>query len=531
MPRAQPKAAPNAKVAWWLHHAWILPVLLVAAWLRFAHLGGRFLYGDEAEYAIVARYLSRDWLYLAYPAIEGMGAQPFVSQPPLILYMMAVSMKIFGATDFAAMFPSLVLGIGTVAVAYAIGHRLGGRFMGLSAAAILAVLPFHIEMSRRAMLDSGYAFFLALTAYFMIAWWEDRKLRQAIGVGGAAAGAALAKLPGALAGPVVLLFFLFALGVALLTRQRVKETLAHGAAGAAPIALGALLYLGLLNHLSATQNLWLKLQWQLGRVDSGASQIAEVSAKPRETTWYFTDPSFSFQHLLGPVVFGVAIVGLLVALLLFARRPHREGKHLVVPLFVIVLLSFFMYSERKEGFYLLPFAPFAAISVAYAAEGLRRMLAWAGIRFSRVASRAAPLAVALALVVVAVPAYASVAKSYDRYVLDGSEEQYFGSGTREAAYWIRDHDPEAAQYGTLLGRFTLHWYNEQPAFHWYVAHDLIESKIQKGELKYIVYDDYLGLQFDRQYMQQIIDKYNGQMVASFGEGWGEDGVKVFELHP
>src|SRR5687768_12944381 len=117
-----------------LRHVWLLPILIAALWLRLASISVEHLYGDEAEYAIVARYLSREWDFLAYPDIAGMGAVPFVSQPPLILYLMALSMKLFGATDFAAILPSALFGAATAGVVYAIGHRLGGRLMALGGA-------------------------------------------------------------------------------------------------------------------------------------------------------------------------------------------------------------------------------------------------------------------------------------------------------------------------------------------------------------------------------------------------------------
>ena len=521
-----------------LAHVWLLPLLLGALWLRLSGIGQEHLYGDEAEYAIVARYLSRDPTFLAYPDITGLGAVPFVSQPPLILYLMAISMKIFGATDFAAIFPSVLFGVATVAATYAIGYRLGGganaggRLMGLGAAAIVAVLPWHIEMSRRAMLDAGYVFFLVLTAYFCVAWLQDRSRIAALGVGIAVACAALSKLPGVLAGPVVLLVFLlgFAIAVARKDKKMVKETLIQGGIGAAPVAVGALLYLGLLAYLQAITDLWIKLSWQFGRVNTEFAQVNEQTAFQRDAMWYFTDPQMSLQsNLMGPV-FALALVGIVVVLLRLAL-PSRRPEHVVAPLFAAVLLGFFLYSDRKEGFYLLPLAPFAALFVAYAGDGLRRMLSWAGLRFTP--SSARPVvgitALALAILLVAAPAYGAASESVDDFVRGGDQEKYFGYGTKEAAEFIRERDPEAGQYGTLLGRFSLHWYNEQDSYHWYLDHTFLESRIKSGELKYIVYEDYLGLAFDREYMRQLIDQYNGEAVKTFRKEWGE--VTVFELHP
>lgn len=515
-----------------LAHVWLLPILLAALWLRTASLGQEHLYGDEAEYAIVARYLSRDLAYLAYPDITGMGATPFVSQPPLVLYVMAFFMKIFGATDVVAILPSVLFGVATVAALYALGHRLGGAFMGLGAAAILAGLPFHVEMSRRAMLDAGYVFFLVLTAYFSVAWLQDRRWQQALGVGIAVACAALSKLPGALAGPVALLVFALGLGIAFARRDKalVKRTAVHGAIGAAPVAAGALFYLALLNHIQAIPNLMMKLEWQLGRVDTDRAQVQEMTAVYRPPSWYFTDPNMGLANELMPLVFALAMVGALAVLVRFGFRATRGPEHAVVPIMVGVLLAFFMWSDRKEGFYMLPMAPFAALLVAYTGDSLRRMLAWAGLRFTPRAARGVSLAaLAVGIVVVATPAYGAASETIDDFVYGNDQEKYFGYGTRDAALFIHERDPDAAVYGTLLGRFSIHWYNEHDTYHWYVDHTYLESQIRSGELRYIVYEDYLGLAFDREYMRELISKYNGDAIETYRAGWGE--VTVFELHP
>jgi uncharacterized membrane protein len=358
-----------------------------------------------------------------------------------------------------------------------------------------------------------------------------------VGVGVATACACLSKLPGILAGPVVLIVFASVLGAVLVRQARgkaqkgeVKETLLQGGLGALPIAVGAMLYVGLLLHLQALGNLWVKLQWQLGRVDTSQAQIAEVTAIHRDASFYFTDPEFSMPELIGGLVLALALVGAIAALVRWLASRGKAGEHLVLPLMTVVLLGFFLYSDRKEGFYLLPFAPLAAVFVAYTGDGLRRMLAWANLRFTpNVSKRLAPVAVAAAALLLFVPTYAAATDSYHEFVLREGQEQYFGYGTREAAHWIAQNDPEAIQYGTLLGRFTLHWYNEQPSYHWYVDHTYVESQIQNGKMRYVVYDDYLKLPFDREYMKELIHKYNGQQVAHFREGWGE--VSVYRLNP
>src|SRR5581483_10550535 len=479
---------PASKLAWrdlrWgalLKHAWLLPILALALWLRLAGIGDHHLYGDEAEYAIVARYLSRDFLFLSYPAIDPFSTAPFVSQPPLLLYVTALFMRVMGPTDMAALLPPILFGTATVAVTYALGNRLGGRFVGLAAAAVIAVLPFHVQMSRRAMLDSGFVFFVALTAYFLVRWLQTRTRGSALGVGIAGACAALAKLPGVLILFVAAIAFVAAVGLVVARRARgkatpaeVRETLVQGGLGVAPVVVGALLYLALLWKLQAITNLWVKLIWQAGRVNTASAAFVDVAQQTRDWSWYLTDPKFSFGAEFGRPILVLGLLGLAIGLARFLRRPAARLEHLVAPLAAVVMAAFFFYSDRKEGFYLLPFAPFLALGVGFAGAALRDLLAWANIRLTRDgAPRFAPIAIGVAAILVAVPAYGAANDSYHIFALGESQEKYLGEGTQEAADYIHQHDPDAIQYGTLLGRFTLYWYNEQPAYHWYVDHTFV----------------------------------------------------------
>src|SRR5439155_4568434 len=115
-----------------------------------------------------------------------------------------------------------------------------------------------------------------------------------------------------------------------------------------------------------------------------------------------------------------------VAIVHIGRKPATGMKHVVVPAFVLVLAAFFLYSQRKEGFYLLPFAPFFAILVAYVADALRAGVAWLASRTSAKGARAGVVAAALAAALVAMPAVADAQKSYHSYALGETNEKYFG---------------------------------------------------------------------------------------------------------
>src|SRR5688500_6123128 len=105
----------------------LLPGLVLGFLLRVWGLLPAFLYGDEAEYATVARELANDPRDLQYPPLEGFGPRPFVSQPPFLLYTFAAFTKLTGSDVAGPLVASALLGTATIAVVYALGCLEIGR--------------------------------------------------------------------------------------------------------------------------------------------------------------------------------------------------------------------------------------------------------------------------------------------------------------------------------------------------------------------------------------------------------------------
>lgn len=529
-----------------LPHIWLAPILLYGLWLRIAGLGATHLYGDEAEYAIVARHLSQHPFELRYPPLIGHEGSNFVSQPPLALYAMAFTMRMLGPTDVAAILPSVVTGLATIVVVYLLGLRLGGRGVAAMAALLVSALHFHVDLSRRAMLDAPYVLFLVATAWLLVAWIQERDLAKlvssetrarradyyAIAAGLAATAAALSKLPGALAVIMVALT-----GAAVVLRARVathglkralgfeptREELRIGRLLLAPAIVGALGYILLVTLNDGLSSLTDKLLWQADRLASGGSGSGNAD---RSWTYYLTDPRESFGALLGTGVVVAAVAGLAFQIHAIIRDRARRLDMAIVPLFVLLLLGFFMFSSRKQGFYLLPFAPFSAVLVAVLAHRMARVLR---AFMERRAPERARTVGAFAIILVMLPtAYPAASLSFTDFS-HGEGTKPFGEGVREAALYIEERDPDAAQYGTLLGRFSLLWYNEQTTYHRYADHGLVEAAIDDGRLRFIVADTYLDDPKGQAYIANLVERGGGEPVATFGRD--SRPVIVYEMRP
>ncbi|MDE2483905.1 MAG: glycosyltransferase family 39 protein, partial [candidate division NC10 bacterium] len=139
----------------------VLGALLV--WVLFvfySHLGIP-LRGDEGMYAAIARRMVRtgDWLQLVY---EG---RPYVNKPPLHFWLMALSLVLWGPTEFAIRFPSATFGIGLVFLVYFSGKLLFDRRLGVIAALITTTTLAAVWHAHQARFDVELAFWINL-AFF-----------------------------------------------------------------------------------------------------------------------------------------------------------------------------------------------------------------------------------------------------------------------------------------------------------------------------------------------------------------------------
>ena len=88
----------------------------------------------------------------------------WVHKQPFFLWQMALSMKIFGVTEWAMRLPSAIMGALQVLLIYRIGGNLGRRELGYIAAFLFALSYFQLEQTAGAMgrdhNDVAFAFYL-----------------------------------------------------------------------------------------------------------------------------------------------------------------------------------------------------------------------------------------------------------------------------------------------------------------------------------------------------------------------------------
>ena len=88
-----------------------------------------------------------------------------VDKPPASLWIMALSVKVFGLSSFAILFPQVVMGVASVGVLYATVQKNFGARAGLIAGAVLALTPVAVLMFRFNNPDALLTFLMVLAAW------------------------------------------------------------------------------------------------------------------------------------------------------------------------------------------------------------------------------------------------------------------------------------------------------------------------------------------------------------------------------
>ncbi len=92
----------------------------------------------------------------------------FRAHPLFFQFMVSLAFEVFDLIDTNARMISIIFAILTVYVTYLIGSNLFNKNVGLLSSFLLAILPYHIIVSRQAIVDVPYSFFFNLTLFFMI---------------------------------------------------------------------------------------------------------------------------------------------------------------------------------------------------------------------------------------------------------------------------------------------------------------------------------------------------------------------------
>jgi len=331
---------------------WLALLLLGTALLSFWSLGSLPLVDvDEPVYGQVGKEMASaglvGWL------TPHNGGLPWFDKPPLFYWLTALSMRLFGVSEFAARFPSALLAMDLVAVTCALARRAYPQTprAALWAGFALATSVQFFLLARAAVTDMTLALMLTSALLALYAWMQTDRGRW-IALAGVMTGlAALTK------GPVALVLIgVQTIAYLCLTRQ-VKRLLSPALWGGFALCLVVALpwFLAMI-HLH--RRLFID-----GFLE--ANNITRyLQAEHRETSpfWFF------LPVLLGGFFpWSLALPGALILAWRQGQEAWRarlaDNPALFLGLWVALVFVFFSASQTKLWTYIFPLSPAAAVLV------------------------------------------------------------------------------------------------------------------------------------------------------------------------
>lgn len=499
-------------------------ILALAAFLRLWRLDAIGFNTDEAVYAGQAAALANSADLTPFFPI-------FRAHPLLFQFALADVFSVSGVSDVNARVVSAIVGVLTVFIVYRLGRLLFDRPVGLIAALLMALMPYHVLVTRQVLLDGPMTLFATLALY-TVAKYAVTAERTWLYAAGAAMGLTfLSKETGAILLGAIFAFFALAPSIAVRIRDLLGSLLVFIVVVAAfPLALALA---GAGGGSTAQQY----LIWQLFR-------------RPNH------DAAFYLQVVpdaIGPLVLLVAIAGLL----LLGRRVDWRERLLVA--WIVVVALFFELWPVKGFQYLLPAAPPLAIfaargilavarwhiparlatgsdrvvaAIARTGPGARLLLALEGAheRAETAVAHFGPIARVVSMT--AIVSVSLLPTTLPRIEASPSTQLLAGTGGmpagREAGTWIRDNTPVGARLMTIGPSMAnvIQYYGQRKAYGLSVSpnplkrnpsYDAIvnpDLQIRANELQYVVWDAFSASR-SKYFEARLLDyvkRYNGRVV-------------------
>jgi putative flippase GtrA len=518
--RAEARLRANSRV--WLT---LGAILLAGAVVRLWAIGATGFNNDEAVYAGQGASLTGD------PAYTGLFSI-FRAHPLLVQFLYSISFRFVGVNDLAPRLITVGFGLGGVALAYATGSLLYGRRAGLIASAILAFMPYHVIVTRQALLDGPETTLFILSIYMLSRYARDGESRWLYGAAFATGLTVLAKETAVLIVPVAIAFLL------LTPQVRVSWRRQLGAVGLFVLAVApypAAILIGKGTGAAQSFVLW------------------EVLRQPNHTWTFYAD---ILPGALGPLVFLAGAAGLLYAV----RRGRWQDRLLIC--WVAVPIAFFEIWPVKGYQYLLPIAPAVAILAGMgfdrflrageslpeepseigadaidptddglgAPSGRRRRLKWKLPGPAVNVPRPVALAMASALLAATITSIAvPTVLALNTTSISGSLAGTGGlPGGRETGLWVKDNVPEGGVFlttGPTLANI-IEFYGQRKAYGLSVspnplrrnpAYDPIvnpDRSLQLNKIQYIATDIWSAQRspFFDTLLRRYVARYHGTLV-------------------
>ncbi|MGW4339696.1 ArnT family glycosyltransferase [Rhodococcus koreensis] len=171
-PKVETPEPPPARRRW---EPWALAALLVGT--AVAYIWGLGASGwANSFYAAAVQAGSESWKAFFFGSSDAANSIT-VDKPPMSLWVMSLSVRIFGLNTWAMLVPQALLGVGSVALLYATVKRWFGAAAGLLAGLVLALTPIAVLMFRFNNPDALLVLLMIASVWAMLRAVEDGRTR------------------------------------------------------------------------------------------------------------------------------------------------------------------------------------------------------------------------------------------------------------------------------------------------------------------------------------------------------------------
>lgn len=497
---------------------WLVPLAMILAVATFARTVDLNVLGynsDEAVYAGQAASIAQ------VPVLTELF--PLFRAHPLLFQFILALFYAYDSSDLMGRQISAALGVATVALVFSLGNHFYGRRAGLIAAALLAVMPYHVVPTRQVLLDGTMTLYATLTLYLFAQYAATERPEWLYATSVGMGLTFLAKETGILFLGAIYAF----LALSPEIRVRIRDifiSLMLMVAAMLPYPLAVSLAGG--KSGGTTQQY---LVWQLFRRPNHA--------------WDF------YPTMVPPAIgFGILIAALAGLWLLRHKRTWRERMLLT---WILVPVVFFQLWPTKGFQYLLPIAPPLAILAA------RTLCQWP-IQAPRCGRLHVPQVLPGMILAVAIAA-SLIPVTWARTHPYTSDAFLAGSGGvpggRELGSWIKQNVPEGAHILTIGPSMAniVRYYGHREAYglsvspnplHRNPSYEPIHNPdfmIRTAELQYLVWDSFSAgrstffsdalLYYANKYGGRILHEESVVVETATGEQVERPVIIVYEVHP
>lgn len=471
----------------------LLLVLAIGAgtFLRIWQLDAMGFNTDEAVYAGQAAAIARvAGLRDIFPI--------FRAHPLLFQFVLSLIYRIH-FSDLVGRLAVVAIGLFTVFVAYKVGKTLYGRLPAALGALFLALMPYHVVVTRQVLLDGPMTFFATLTLYSLARFGQTHKSSWLYAVGACLGLTFLSKETSIIMIGCVFVFLALSSEVRTRIRDLVVSVAIMGIV-IAPFPISLILA----GSSSVGHNY---LVWQLFR-------------RPNHP--------WSFYITVIPPAIGILVIIVALAGLYFLRREHSWREKLLLS-WIIVPFTFFEIWPVKGYQYLLPIAPAIAL---LAGRALGKWIVKTNrIRYPTSIKTIINQPVLYWLLTAAMILSLGFT-SWKQIQPETSTTFLAGTGGvpggRETGIWIQANVPSNARFMTIGPSMAniVEFYGDHPAYglavspnplHRNPSYDAIinpDLQIRNSEMQYLVWDSFSAARspFFADKLMGYVNKYNGRAI-------------------